>query len=312
MHAVEPKPLPARALYLVALARAADLPAAPCTDLDGAVFGPPRLHRRGHLAAILLDVDPADFSGPAAESNLADVRWLGPRAAHHDSLVAAARGPAPDSPTALPRAVLPARFGTLFHSAASLDATLDRHAAAIDAALDQVAGADEFTLRILGRRDLAAARLADDLLAQHGAPAAGGARYLLAKRFERDAQAGAAEWLARRAADVLAVAIPAGVPHRLARAGARRDDGLEVVANLALLVHRARAADLDAALAAANPLAAAAGLTLELTGPWPAYSFGPDLAPRPADSRTTDSGATHLGSATSVSPSPAPRPEPAA
>lgn len=271
---IEPKPAAdqpayARPLYLGLIAAESALPANLGPGLD---LSPARTVCVGPLAAVVCDVNPADFTGDAGARNLADVEWLAPRAARHEALIERCRRPQGRAPVP----VLPARFGTIFTSEASLAARLAAHADTITHFLETVAGRDEWTVRITANRATAVARLAEQAAAARGLNLASGAGYLLARKLSADAAARATDWLIDHAMHALAT-LPQGPRRRITRAAPRRAEGPELIASAALLASPAEADALAAWLAQARPAAHAAALEIDLTGPWPPYSFCPNL-----------------------------------
>ena len=83
---------------------------------------PPFFRRSGRVAAILSRVAQSEFCGPTGEKNLQDLAWLAPRACRHEAVL---------EQVMRLGAVLPARFGTLFSSTASLESFMRQHEDAI-------------------------------------------------------------------------------------------------------------------------------------------------------------------------------------
>ncbi len=310
---IEPKPQPpahdrpARdpALFLSLIARAADLPAAlvgqPSPSASSSLVGrasqpadvalvgrasqpasspppglephtPARTVLAGPLAAVVSDIDAADFTGDASERHLADLEWLAPRAARHEALIESCRHPADGH--AVP--VLPARFGTIFRAESSIAARLAAHEGTILAFLDAVTARDEWTVRIVADRARATDRLVQATACARGLNLASGAGYLLARKLQADAAARVSDWLLERSMHTLGT-LPPGPRRLITRAPARRAEGPEPVALAAVLATPTEAADLLAWADAARPALADDGLSIDVTGPWPPYSFCPNL-----------------------------------
>jgi hypothetical protein len=239
------------ALYLFAFAPAG----ASAPDVAAVELGPVRSLALGALTAVVAALDPAPFTGPEGERNLADLGWLAPRVDAHRRVVDAllARG-----------VVLPARFGTLFSSQAALEAWLAPRAGAIAAALERLAGKEEWGVRLAGRASVGPVPEAD--------AAVSGADYLRRRQAARadavaqqEAQSAQAETLERQLA---------GLASATARLRPRADgEGERPLLNLALLVAREdRSTFLDRTRRLADE-AERSGITWTLTGPWPPYSF---------------------------------------
>jgi hypothetical protein len=225
----------------------------------------------GGLAAVTIGVDRTEFTGEAGERNLADVAWLGPRALAHERLIAAARGEKAEP-------VLPARFGALFVSDDSLRRVIERHSGTIAGFLGRVCGRDEWSVKVVGDAEAAARGLAKALAAQRGIDAgAPGARYLLMRKIEREAQERADAFMADRGAGVLQELSGVACEHRLGRSGQTLDDGARVVASASLLVERGRAAELERLASRADERVRGEGLSVRCVGPLAPYSFAPAL-----------------------------------
>ena len=122
------------ALYVYGFTRAGLVPDAAAAAMAEAgvaagLFGagidephPPFFWRSGRVAAVLSRVSQSQFCGPAGEKNLQDLAWLAPRACRHEAVL---------EQVMRLGAVLPARFGTLFSSTASLESFMRQHEAAI-------------------------------------------------------------------------------------------------------------------------------------------------------------------------------------
>ena len=94
--------------------------------------------RNGSVAGVLSRVSRSEFCGPAGEKNLQDLTWLAARACRHQAVLEQVMRLGP---------VLPARFGTLFSSPASLESFLRKHEAAIARFLEWVRGREEWAVK---------------------------------------------------------------------------------------------------------------------------------------------------------------------
>jgi len=212
------------------------------------------------VAAVVGEVDRLAFEpGPGCRTS--DPDWVASAAAAHHAVVAAC---VPVGPA------LPLAFGALFSGAAPLQAWLSARAAALREALDAVAECEEWGLALTedatahaawlevhdpGLRDLAAA----------AERASEGTRFLLDRRRSRTLTA--LRGARHRALGDRVAAILAG--HARQSAAAPAAPALSWTG----LVPRAAAAALRADLATAARDLADSGMTLALSGPWPAYAF---------------------------------------
>lgn len=212
--------------------------------------------RCGPVAVLASPVPRALFDRDDPADRSRDPDWLAARAqAHH--AVAAAAAPC-----------LPFAFGTLFAAPAPILAWLAGRQAALAAALDAVAGLDEWTVTLReNQAEHDAWVQAHDpgvtALAARVASLAPGAAFLLGRRL---AQA------LPPARDAHRTAVAARLDAVLAEAGQQPLPGTRPGARTAL----ASAADIarlrPGLEALANDLAGT-GLSLDLSGPWPAYAF---------------------------------------
>jgi hypothetical protein len=226
----------------------------------------------GKVAAVLNLVSQAEFCGPAGEANLQDLAWLAPRACRHQAVIEQVMHLGP---------VLPARFGTLFSSLASLETYLRENEDAISRFLERVSGHEEWAVKGL----LDSARAEAELLAR--------------SRSGREGSLSTTPGMAYLQEQSLRIKVKQEVDDRLAEVGnslledlhslasevcerrilSRETTGEEqdMVLNWAFLVPRTGLADFRGRIERANAEQKLCGLTFELSGPWPPYSFNPVL-----------------------------------
>jgi hypothetical protein len=226
------------------------------------------------VCAVVSEVAREDFCGPAAELQMQQLAWLGPRAFRHEEVVEEVMRHSP---------VLPAGFGTLFSSLESLGGFLDKHREAIAQFLDRVADQEEWSVKgLLDRREAAEALISANLAAQQGQLAAlpPGTRYFQEQRIRGGAEKELSLWLnetCRQIAGALRkqasdfCECPVG-PHEPA------GSGIEVVLNWAFLLPRSATTAFRARIDQLNANHAPQGLVFELSGPWPPYRFVPPLS----------------------------------
>src|SRR5262245_27484346 len=182
----------ATALYLFCLARSGRVPELSATGVDGQ--SPLLVRRFGELAAVLSIVSVADFCGPGAEARMKDLSWLGPRVRRHEAVLEQVMAHSP---------LLPARFGTLFSSPASLERLLPKHQGTIAQFLDHVTGHEEWGIKGVLNRTKAMREL--ECRYQIGgagresstavSPLSPGIRYLQARRVRAEAEKDLSQWL---------------------------------------------------------------------------------------------------------------------
>lgn len=93
----------------------------------------------GGIQAWYKSIPLAEFEGPEAESNLANIEWLTPRVVLHQSVVEqlAALGP-----------FYPARFGTLFSGTNRILEFVENNEAALQEFFDSIEGNEEWSIKI--------------------------------------------------------------------------------------------------------------------------------------------------------------------
>ena len=179
--------------------------------------------------------------------------------------------------------VLPARFATLFSTLDSLDQFILEHREGVAEFFTVLGDKQEWAVKgLLNRAD------ALERLGSSGEPAAEeralvtspGARYFQEKRIkaqlERDFNLRLKEFCRRAAAALGAQA--GGFRERKVLGSITAGTDAEVVLNWAFLLSPAALEDFRVRLDRFNVGEAFPGLMLALTGPWPPYSFAPDLS----------------------------------
>jgi hypothetical protein len=228
----------------------------------------------GGIGAVFSQVELGEFCGESAEAHLQDLAWLGPRVCRHEAVIEESMRRVP---------VLPARFATLFTSLDSLRRFVVEHRDAVSKFFAELGDQREWAVKgSLDRGQAlegpgASGRPAADDRAPAASP---GARYFEEKRikakWERDFNLRLKEFCRRAAA---ALAGHAGTfRERKVLAPVEAGTDAEVVLNWAFLVSPAALEGFRGCLARFNAAEAFPGLTLTQTGPWPPYSFVPDLS----------------------------------
>jgi hypothetical protein len=228
------------------------------------------LHRVGSVVALTSIVPLTDYCGAEAERRLADITWLAPRVHQHATLVEWAMRSSP---------VFPAPFGTLYLSLDSLTAFMHAHEAQIADFLRTVAGKEEWELR--ASADLNGHEILEQLagnLWPDWQALTKGTRYM---RLCRDrsvlVEQGRAEAVALvhdfvvELQPLTAAVRPYGV-RAMTEAG-----GLEPIARYALLVAKKDVTSLQESVQEAGNRAAHKHIGIALSGPWPPFSFRPNL-----------------------------------
>lgn len=218
------------------------------------------------LTVLVSDVKLAEYGEAALRRNLEDLAWLEQVArAHHHVIDAAAR--------LFP--VLPMRLATVYSSDAGLAAALDGRREDLRATLHRVGGRVEWGVKAYAaaRQDNGGRVPADEPEASDATGGGAGLAYLRRRRAQlstrQDAQRSAAAGAQAVHADLSRQAEQARLyPPQAAQLTGNRDP---MLLNAAYLLEAGHADGFASAVEAAA--AAHDELRVELTGPWPPYSF---------------------------------------
>lgn len=248
-------------LYAVTTAAAA---APGFGEITGVASEPVRLIVSGPLAAVAGSVPLEVFGEQPLRAHLEDLDWLSATARAHDAVVSAMvrRGP-----------TVPMRLATVFLDDERVRELLDERRADFEAALVLVRGRTEWGVKAYGDRAALMAAVAEAGAGNDSSARGAGAAYLARRRAQLSAQATVERDAAQRAERIHARLV------RRAAAGRRQattDPALSgradwMVLNGTYLVDDDRAGDFAAAVDALGR--EFPGIRLELTGPWPPYSF---------------------------------------
>jgi Gas vesicle synthesis protein GvpL/GvpF len=237
-------------------------------DVGGVGGGQVRTVTAAGLTAIAGEVPLEEFGEAALRRNLEDLAWLEETArAHHRVIEAVAR----QCP------VVPMRLATVYRGDASLGAALTERRDDFRAALGRTSGRKEWGIKAYAagpaeaRTDAGPAR--GEQSGQGGERGGSGAAYLRRRRDELSAQQNARRELMAIAELVHARLSLLAADSRLHPPQAPQLTGTsaKMLLNAAYLIDEQRDDDLTAAVRALT--AKHPAVRLELTGPWPPYSF---------------------------------------
>ncbi len=222
------------------------------------------------VVAVIGEVRLSEFS----EANLQDLSWLGERALRHEAVVAQIMAGSP---------VLPVKFGTLYHSRASLNLFIEQHLSAIDQALERLRDKTEWSVKgylvgELARKIVAAEDLEvqERLVAMSPSP---GMRYLQQKQLDHQIDAALEDALGRVNDDLgkaLARRAEGSAAMRL-HASAVTGRAERLVFNSSYLLGPETLDAFRSTLTEQQATYRMLGVSLELSGPWPPYNFCPEL-----------------------------------
>lgn len=240
-------------------------PAAAATygQLSGVGGGLARPVEGAGLIAVAEDVPLAEFGEQALRRNLEDLAWLEATArAHHRVVEAVAR----QSP------VIPMRLATVYSSDASVAAMLAERATDFRAALDQIRGRREWGVKAYAAERSEPTAATPDTGQQARRKAGAGAAYLQRRRDQLTAQKDASRQLLANVEEIHAELSKCASGARLHPPQAPELTGSKarMVLNAAYLLDER---DQDFAALVTTLAKRYPDVRLELTGPWPPYSF---------------------------------------
>jgi hypothetical protein len=214
------------------------------------------------LTALAGAVPESEFGQPAVRHNLENLDWLAAVARAHDAVVRSAMGEG--------AAAVPVRLVTLFSEETSVRSLLRERGTDFEAALQRLDGRTEWGVKVFG--DPAAAPGTGESASDDTGEANPGTSYLLRRRnarAERERAVRAATEHGERLHARLARLSVASRHHALGGAVAREGTGTLLLNGAYLVDDRDFVAFRDAVGAETGD----AGVRVELTGPWPPYSF---------------------------------------
>ena len=191
------------------------------------------------------------------EDDLSESGRLATLARGHDAVVRAAAGVGP---------VLPLRFGTVVADDDAARRLLAEHGESVRAQLRRIGDTREWGVKLVRRLEAEPATIGSRPGDRTGVS---GTEYLTRRRRVLEKH-DAAEAVAEKAADLLEETLRPHVAEALRRGGA---PGSSLLLDLAFLVPPDGEADFLAAAAELRERFAPDGLEVEVSGPWPPYSF---------------------------------------
>lgn len=247
--------------YLFAVARGLD--ELSLGSVPGLRDRPVEIVSHRDLQAVVCTVDLEEFGEAALARNLEDLAWLEMVARAHNEVVFAAASSA---------AVAPMRLVTICSDDDSLATRIEALYDDLVEALDRVEGRAEWSVKAYAVSEPAVA--AEPVTTPDAAPVSGaGAAYLQRKKQQAEHRRSSSEQTARQGeevhADLSALAVAARrLPPQDPRLTGRHDT---------MLLNGAYLVDIEAATQFREAVEHAGqehpGVTLEVEGPWPPYSF---------------------------------------
>ena len=220
----------------------------------------------GDLSAIVGTVHLDEFGEAALRRNLENLDWLSVKARAHDAVISAIARSGP---------VLPVRMATVYLDDERVKELLKTRRQDFLAALDRVTDRDELGVKAYG--DLAALTAGGTSVQQPAGEKPSGTAYLMKRRQELTAQEKAHSVAAAEAERLHAALLRHAVDGRQKPPGDPALTGKQAwtVLNGTYLVDRDRVEAFRATVASLQETTT--GVELEITGPWPPYSFTGDV-----------------------------------
>jgi hypothetical protein len=227
------------------------------------------------ITAVFSPVSLAEFVGDAARGHLEDPAWVVPRVCRHERVIEEVMERSP---------VLPVRFGSMFTSTRVLRDLLNSKGPEISWFLDLLSDKEEWSVKCFADLDKSRDWLlsSDSEFAQkrRHAPSSPGALYfherhlhLQADKKARQGWPAAAEQVENELKDHAHKTCPLRLQPR--NVSGRKE---EMIFNCAFLLGRDSITNFQAHVESVNATRKGQGITVELSGPWPPYSFCPSIA----------------------------------
>ena len=221
--------------------------------------GPVDAVTAGDITAVVSAVDLDAMRDGGTSSDLTEDSWLARAVRRHEQVVLAAFRSAP---------TVPMRFGIVHKDNASVKSMLTAHGAELGDELARIGTTAEWNLKAFADREVLAAMVGD---ADVDEVADSGRGYLLRERARREAQARAGDTI-RETATTLVDHV-SSVARELVPLPVGGDESRRGVVAAVCLVHRDDEQRLTSLVESYAQTAGPHGVSVELTGPWPPYSF---------------------------------------
>ena len=227
----------------------------------------------GNLAAIVSSVPSTSYGEMSLAEHLTDPSWTALRAMRHENVV---------EHFAKRTSVVPLRFGTIYLERARIETMLSDNNLRLTALLERLRNREEWGVNVYLDKNLLMAtitslspRLKD--LTERAANASPGESYLLKKRIEtmkaEEARVETNRVIAEIEKELGAKSVDA---RRLRVLKVEGTEHGELKAKFAFLIQRSEFQNFESAAEKIARKLKSGGISLELTGPWPAYNFAGD------------------------------------
>jgi hypothetical protein len=221
----------------------------------------------------------AELDGPQSESNLQDLEWLTPRVLAHEKIA---------SVLSMSTTFYPCRFGVLFSDRALINDFIALNLSSLEEYFQQIANQEEYGLKIYLNEEIAVAQCRKDLQNVGNSNSETNSNYLKERLLDKQAKAKVA-LLVTECMDYFDQHlhyISSEFCHRRISSLHQSADQRQLIASMAILVARSKKPELASFIEEANKkFGNEQHIQCELTGPWPCYSFCPQLQSAKASSQ---------------------------
>jgi len=226
-----------------------------------------------NIAVVLSKVALNDFIGNEAEERLQDINWIGPKALRHQDIIAQIMESSP---------ILPARFGTIFSTDEEMDRLFDCHTQTIKEFLSKIRNHQEWSVKgYLDKKKLLKLQAKTEIeknqeMLSQMSP---GKRYFQEKKIqklvEKELEKHIKDLIQMIADRLDAVSSDAAELKLLSRQASGED--IDMIFNEAFLVNTSQIDVFHQNIDNLRQEIQVSGAVLKLSGPWPPYSFCPNI-----------------------------------
>ncbi len=219
------------------------------------------------LMAVYSRVPLEMFTGTSAEQNMKDIDWIGPRAIRHEKVIERVMQEGP---------VYPVRFATLFSSMDALWKTLMHNSGLISDFLDQTRHKHEFSVKgFLDKKKIGTFLTGTEFKDQKNLldTLSPGKKYIAEQQFKKQLDTGIKKWTQETRGEFISHLAEESNRFSARKIVTEKNNEPEMVFNLAFLVHSKHRASFLQKTSEAAASFLPMGLTINVSGPWPPYSF---------------------------------------
>ena len=225
-------------------------------------YGPIEQVAVGDVAALFCVVRVEEFQD---EGLMGDLRWIAPRARYHDAMVRAVMQDRP---------VLPVKFGSIFSSRPAIESFLRDRLTMIEEFLGRIAASQEWSVKVYAKPDMTEEPVSTAVEA-----ASPGRNYLQARSQKLSSRQNVYQQMSKGIQEIRQAFGQMGQSRELPQQAKEVSGRAEpMLLNLALLVRQEEVPALEQRAEELSRQYQDQGLHIELSGPWPPYSFCPDMS----------------------------------